>query len=457
VLAGIVLWLARLRAAGSRLFVLLIVLLAGCSQRPEASTATNISPNTTRPSVALRVLVVNDPSLATAINRLRGEWSEREGGTLVAESKPWAEATSTDAISADVIVFPARYLGELAGRLRPVRDSVISSKLHNAEDLLPLAREKLAVYGGRRFALPLGIQLPLFGYRDEWLVPDDAGPPSSWQEYHELQSHVGEAPVVWPPRDSSDHWPAIMLLARAASYACHPRQESPLFDPQSMAPRIAGPPFVTALDEWRKERAVAETSANNERNSAVPDLPSDAILHWAELPGANRVFNPSTGDWEPVPNAPRRVSLLAGGTLVAVTSTSRNATSAFGLAAWLTSSEIIPQLVPAGAVLLPCRRSNLELANRWIQSSTGAGAEAKVARVVDGALSREDFLMVPRIPGADEYLRELATAVDMALRGEQSPARALESAATQWNKITDRLGRDSQRHAYLNHLGQAAP
>ena len=77
--------------------------------------------------------------------------------------------------------------------------------------------------------------------------------------------------------------------------------------------------------------------------------------------------------------------------------------------------------------------------------------------MVEAALTRDDCLIVPRIPGVDEYLAELADAVEMALRGEQSPASALEQATNRWNEITDRLGRDSQRRAYLNHLGQAAP
>ena len=238
-----------------------------------------------------------------------------------------------------------------------------------------------------------------------------------------------------------------MLLARAAAYACHPRQESPLFDPESMAPRIGGPPFVRALDEW----------LNETRSSTTTDKSPKGILQWAEMPGADQVFNQSTGEWEPVPNASRGVPLLAGGTLIAVTTTSRNATSAFELAVWLSSSEIVSQIVPAGTVLLPGRRSNLPLADRWIADSTDLGGRAKVAHVVEAALTRDDYLMVPRIPGVDKYLTELTNAVTMALRGEQSPASALEQATHRWNEITDGLGRDSQRRAYLNHLGQAAP
>src|SRR5688572_355600 len=50
-----------------------VTLAAGCRQEDSAPT----SAATPRPSVALRVLVVNEPDLAEAIDRLRGEWNER--------------------------------------------------------------------------------------------------------------------------------------------------------------------------------------------------------------------------------------------------------------------------------------------------------------------------------------------------------------------------------------------
>jgi multiple sugar transport system substrate-binding protein len=448
---------ARLRAVGSRLLVLsFITFCVGCGDRNNVATTANPSPSATRPSVALRVLIVNDPQLASAINRLRGEWAEREGGTFAAESKPWADVAGIDSLEADIVFFPARYLGELADRLRPVRESVTRGEVYDAGDLLPLVRNRLGMLGGRQMALPLGVQIPLIGYYDDWPKHEGADTPASWEEYRELVSRTREAPPVWPARDAVDNWPAIMLLARAAAYACHPRQESPLFDAESMEPRIAGPPFVRALEEWRQELEHAQ--APNVAGQPVTDNNGSAtVLQWAELPGADHVYSISTGEWEPVQNPPRRVPLLAGSTLVAITDTSRNAASAFGLAAWLTSADIVPQILPASAALLPCRRSNLSLVDRSIADSTGHVSGARIGPVVEAALSRDDALMLPRIPGVDQYLDALAAAVDMALRGDQAPTTALEQAAKKWNEITERLGRDAQRRAYLNHLGQTAP
>ena len=61
--------------------------------------------------------------------------------------------------------------------------------------------------------------------------------------------------------------------------------------------------------------------------------------------------------------------------------------------------------------------------------------------------------MVPRIPGVDQYMAALDVAVRSALQNSVTPSEALVEAARQWEKITDSLGRDSQREAYLKHLG----
>src|SRR5467141_1895747 len=127
---------ARLRASGSRLFVVgLLVLLSGCPNTKQVNTESTKKDVASAPraSVALRVLVVNEPGVAEGINRLRGEWAERSGGELNATSKTWRETFKATDLDADVIVFPSRYLGELCvrGWLQPVRAGVLESQEFN--------------------------------------------------------------------------------------------------------------------------------------------------------------------------------------------------------------------------------------------------------------------------------------------------------------------------------------
>jgi hypothetical protein len=107
--------------------------------------------------------------------------------------------------------------------------------------------------------------------------------------------------------------------------------------------------------------------------------------------------------------------------------------------------------------MLPCRRAQFAALRRTLQDSPGLASDTAIVRPVEVALNRSDALMVPRIPGVDEYLDVLSRAVEEAMQGNRAPTDALKSAAEQWNAITDRLGRETQRAAYLNHLGIAEP
>ena len=51
----------------------------------------------------------------------------------------------------------------------------------------------------------------------------------------------------------------------------------------------------------------------------------------------------------------------------------------------------------------------------------------------------------PVIPGANEYQRKLSFEITEALAKRKSPKDALDSAAVEWEKITDRRGREKQR------------
>src|SRR3954469_13556306 len=203
------------------LVVCAALLLAGCPSNrqaptPDAGEFANGTPP--RASVALRVLVVNEPGLAEAINRLRGEWAERSGGELKANSLPWPEVAAAKSLDTDVIVFPSRYMGELCSRglLRPVRKSVLDSGEFNASDVFPLIRRDLMKWGGEVMALPLGVKIAM-------------------------------------RTKAAENHPGISLLVEAAPAVFSTEREGVLFDPQTMKPRIQETVFVAALERLAKK------------------------------------------------------------------------------------------------------------------------------------------------------------------------------------------------------------
>ena len=55
-------------------------------------------------------------------------------------------------------------------------------------------------------------------------------------------------------------------------------------------------------------------------------------------------------------------------------------------------------------------------------------------------------------PGGSEYTGAVGIAVAKALAGEAKPQEAMDEAAAKWEEITDRLGRDTQKKAYVESM-----
>ena len=60
----------------------------------------------------------------------------------------------------------------------------------------------------------------------------------------------------------------------------------------------------------------------------------------------------------------------------------------------------------------------------------------------------------PIIPGANEYTRKLSFEITEALAGRKAAKAALDAAADEWNKITDRRGRDKQKALWSEKMGE---
>ena len=88
------------------------------------------------------------------------------------------------------------------------------------------------------------------------------------------------------------------------------------------------------------------------------------------------------------------------------------------------------------------------------RSRLKCGLAARVAYLaaITQSLSNPNVEYDITIPGAGEYYQAFDAAVARAVSGELKPAKALDLAAAEWEKITDRLGRDKQIAYYKASL-----
>jgi multiple sugar transport system substrate-binding protein len=296
--------------------------------------------------------------------------------------------------------------------VRPLRQIVIQHDSLGFATILPVVREGELTFGGEHYAVPFGSRVPV--------VAPTAG--------------AGED---FPDNRFSAAW---KLFARAAPLAEHPNQVAVLFDLETMDARIAGPPFVRALEALTARLGNSDSNggAGAENWQFWPPLDTSSSqrsgsepVSVATIPESREVFNWSSGTWETPADGTSRVPLVGAESWIgSVTSASRNAPAAFRLLAWLASD----RGSGAGAVaIVPFRRGRAD-------------------ELIESALSARNYLQVPRILDVDAYLAALDLNIGHALDGELGSDEALQAAAKAWNEITDRVGRDMQRDAYRKHL-----
>jgi multiple sugar transport system substrate-binding protein len=127
--------------------------------------------------------------------------------------------------------------------------------------------------------------------------------------------------------------------------------------------------------------------------------------------------------------------------------------AALRLLVWL--SGVRPGNPPAAAspTTTLARHSQAHKPRAWVEKPATARAAAQYATLCQTTFARPLCVRALPIPGRDEYLQALDVAVQRAVRGQQSPQEALNTAAAAWHEITARLGVAQQRAAYLQSLG----
>src|SRR5688500_15019922 len=166
-----------------------LVSSSSCSESKPSPSQVNQRAGASPPPVAVKltVLVAGDEKIAEGVRLLGGEWKARSGGALTVTTATLDELDAAKELSADVVIFPSRWLGVLAerGAIRPMRDSVLSNPHLALNDIFPAIRNGEMRYGGLTMALPLGSP-PLLIYWQPGLEgerPSSRAPVQSWEAY----------------------------------------------------------------------------------------------------------------------------------------------------------------------------------------------------------------------------------------------------------------------------------
>ena len=327
-------------------------------------------------------MIPNWPHRSVSNGRTRSIDDELEVRT--ATSKELAEAKR---FSADVVVFPARWMGELAERelIQPVPEAMLKDTsdapaLIKVDDLLPTVRQCDVSWGRKVYAVTLGSPQLVLLYRPDVFQRLNLHPPSTWSEYQSAVEKLADRAALGdlaPPAASPWHaaleptaegWAGVTLLARSAAAVRTEGQMFALFNIDDMSARIASPPFVQAarqMAEAAQSSGVQASGVPGEKRltpgevreaflrgecgmaitwpAASKEIESKTPIAFAELPGHAETFVFQSQAWtKKIPDTDSRASLCAvSGRLAAVTREARRSRSAFQFLAWLSSGDTV--------------------------------------------------------------------------------------------------------------------
>lgn len=373
----------------------------------------------------------------------------------------------------DVILYPARDLGELqarkwitklpftenpaaAGPEAPSERTVASESSVAADSAafgVPIAWKQQATYGGEVLAVPLGCGLPVFVASDHFPPSNE---PLTWEAILQQlklrpldkpQFELGDTPV-------DRHALLDRYFAIAATLVNRDPNYGLLFDLQSMKSRLAEPHFEQALDILAGlagqpnglaavvgDHSTAWQWATSQTQPAM-SIAVPALLHADAAKATGGQLLSVVSNHEDSTQRPKITSWNGGGGLLASLSANcRQSNQASLLLRWLSE---------------PGTRSVLARFAAGIEASAGGGDAESLAwksrqRLVELAAS-PGIALEPRLPGSHDYRLALAEEVLEFLQGKQSSQQTLQAVAARWQAITAAAG-PAQRNEYEASLG----
>ena len=466
----------------------------GCRPSDTPSTETpNDRPSPMR-TAPLRVWVADNTGLADVIQRQWTAHSQTEIELQQANEDTYPQKN----INADVLIFPSAWLGQMVVNRQLVpwptfdaastNSAVAENDNYDWADVFSELRRHELRWGNRRYGVSFGSPQLVLMLRQDLMEAWQLSPPTTWDEYHatiakidallssESTTKLGKE-IVPTLEPSGRKWSSRLLIARAAAYARDPNQYSTMFKFSTMQPMIDSPPFVRALEQLvevhagqaNEQRGLSpsEVTARFLQGQAAMAIGWPSAAHaatdvtipkaqfsFAPLPGSSEFYRVTQQSWESR-ESPTSVPVLGiSGRIGAIGRRVRSIDMATSFLHWLTSAGEAIRVTSRSPTTTLSRRTQTSQAAAWVEPAF-ASVAGQFASILSTDQQRSNALICLRIPGHDQYLKTLDKAIEQTILGTQSAKESLRSAAKSWSELTDQLGKESQRQAYLNSLGLA--
>lgn len=427
----------------------------GCERTREPEAAPPTTPSLSTSLIPLRVWVA--APIADQQIWLR-QWLAHSEQPLELRSFSTAELLQQPQNDCDVLLYPARLIGELTERgwIIKLPETVQAENGAEAEEQsnssVPAAWRQQAIYAGQTMAIPLGCALPVF-------ITSDSGPtaqqPLSWEEALEaLQIEEQAAPQLDFDAGEVDREALVdRFLAIVATLSSRDPSYGLLFDLQTMQSRLTEDNFVRAAkilaglatQPLGVDSVIGSHSAAWQW-AATTDRPAMAIAAPALLdPEMAQITTGQIVRFRSATAVGQRPKVVAwnsgGGLLVSLSNQCRQSSHAAALLRWLAE---------------PNSRTVLSKFAMGIEASaptSGVDSLAWRARQsLADVMSGVGVAQEPRLPLASLYRSTLADELIAFLSGKKGVQQSVQAAHQGWGQITAKAGQ-VQRRNYEQSLG----
>jgi len=453
----------------------------------------------------LRILAHVPPVMGEPANLHAIQFEELTGATVEVNNVPFPDlfaeqqrTFSTGVNAYDVIFGGSHWVGDFQQYYAVVPDEYLTDT--ELSDSTPLVQQ-IAKWNGETKLYSIDADRHYLKYRTDVIndpvsqeaykaaTGNDLAVPTTWAEYNAQAAFFADAYASggWSPTNQPagvDFYGSVEVMARdnlmfsafisrVGPYAKHPDVKGGFWFDENMVPQVNNPGFVQGLTDMVEAVSfvppgyssfgLAEEITSFGKGEALfsytwddayvqanqADSPIRTSVAAAVLPGADKVWNRTTQEWDTPAGGVNYAPYISWGWTSAVTADSPVQQMAFDYLCFFGNAANHTIDLSIGRFgVNPGRTGDFEL-DFW--TDTVGWDETAASTYIDTMLAYEDNtnrVFDLRVPGNGEFYTAMAFGVAEALAGEKTPQEALDGVAAEWELIIERIGKDVISEAY---------
>ncbi len=474
-----------------------------------ASAQTGTKPALPFDGVTFNLLTFTGPQIAEPLQRRAPDFAALTGAQVRITTVPNAnlydtilkdQATGTNSFQA--FVFAPQWMGDYvsAGILQPLDDYIKNDSKLQWDDVAPFFKDFSASYQGKTYLMPLDGDFHMVYYRTDIFKANNLTPPKTWDDYladakalngkdmnGDGQPDYGSC--ISKAKAQQSYW---WITSIAAPFIqSQGTNQGTWFDPATMQPLVKNEGFSRALDIYKETGKYGPPDENTENVGNSRSLFTSGrcalTLDWGDVgplavaagskvvdktgsiitPGSTKVVDWKTGklvacDKTTCPYAVDGVNYApfasfggwSGGISAAADQKTKDAAYAFlSYMSQPAQSGIDVTLGKTG--FNPYRKSHFANLKPWEDAGMSEAAAKDYLGAIQASLNSPNMVLDIRVPKNQQYQQVIEDQVlSSFLAGEyKSSADAASDLFDKWEALTNQLGRDTQKAAYVASLG----